>query len=151
MTDIDLSPEAGRKYLIRKHGAWYRPGSSGYTGSAIQAGRYTLSEAERITHPNGKDGPRDGMRYVHEDEVQCDDLKAFRALSARVEELEAQLIRAKTGLVLARDELDQYYRREYPLDHVVHERGRQRDYDTNPARLALDAITPPADPAKEVE
>jgi hypothetical protein len=89
----DLTPEAveRRKYLIRKSGSWYRHNSSGYTGSAIQAGRYTLAEAESITHPNGKDGPRDGMFFVHEDEVQCDDLKAYRALSARLAEVEADL------------------------------------------------------------
>lgn len=36
-----------------------------------------------------------------------------------------------------RDELDEYSRQEYPLDHPVHERYRQRDYDANPARVAL--------------
>ncbi len=35
------------------------------------------------------------------------------------------------------DELDEYSRQEYPLDHPVHERYRQRDYDANPARTAL--------------
>jgi len=88
---IDTSPEAvERVYLIRKHGAWYRKDSAGYTGSAIQAGRYTLAEAESITHPNGKDGPRDGMIYVHEDAVRCDDLAAYRALRAALTAAEAK-------------------------------------------------------------
>jgi len=64
----------------------------------------------------------------------------LRALSARVEELEAQLIRAKTGLVLAREELDAYSRQEYPGDQPVQQRYRQRDYDANPARVTLDAL-----------
>jgi hypothetical protein len=58
-----------RVYLIRKGGYFYRPNSQGYTVSPYEAGRYTLSEAESITHPNGPDGPRDGMSYVHESEV----------------------------------------------------------------------------------
>lgn len=53
------------RYLIRKYGAFYRPDERGYTGSAIQAGRYTLVDAEKTTHPNGDDGPRDGMSFVH--------------------------------------------------------------------------------------
>ena len=51
-------------YLIRKGGYYYRPNSQGYTISTAEAGRYTLEEAIRITHPNGPDGPRDGMDYM---------------------------------------------------------------------------------------
>ena len=50
-------------YLIRKGGYYYRPNSQGYTVSKDEAGRYTLKEAINITHPNGPDGPRDGMSY----------------------------------------------------------------------------------------
>ena len=39
-----------------------------------------------------------------------------------------------------RDELDAYSRQEYPGDHPVHERYRQRDFDANPARSALAKI-----------
>lgn len=56
------------QYLIKKRGYWYRPNAQGYTGSKSDAGRFTLDEAERLTHPNGPDGPRDGLSYVHEDE-----------------------------------------------------------------------------------
>ena len=56
MTDI-------KEYLIRKSGAWYRPNSAGYTNNIAEAGRYTLAEAEAITHPNGPNGPRDNMSY----------------------------------------------------------------------------------------
>lgn len=62
-----------RKYLIRKQGCYYRPNERGYTTSAIQAGRYTRDDAEKITHPNGKDGPRDGMSVIHEDELLGND------------------------------------------------------------------------------
>ena len=34
-------------------------------------------------------------------------------------------------------EIDQYIRQEYPDDHPVHERYRQRDFGANPARIAL--------------
>ncbi|MBH0112689.1 hypothetical protein I5E68_06960 [Novosphingobium sp. YJ-S2-02] len=52
------------KYLIRKGAYFYRPNSQGYTARTDDAGRYTLEEARSITHPNGPDGPRDGMSYL---------------------------------------------------------------------------------------
>lgn len=62
-----LAPAEGgqeeTQYLIRKSGAWYRPNSAGYTNNIAEAGRYTLTQAEAITHPNGPDGPRDNMSY----------------------------------------------------------------------------------------
>lgn len=82
LTDEDRKA-ADRPYLIRKQGYWYRPNASGYTDSAIQAGRYSLEEAERYTHPNGKDGPRDGMDYVHEDDLTCPDWLAYKAAEQR--------------------------------------------------------------------
>lgn len=60
------------RYLIRKQGYFYRPNSHGYTQEKHAAGRYTLADAEKITHPNGPDGPRDGMSFVHESEVPDD-------------------------------------------------------------------------------
>ena len=92
MTDTQALIE--RPYLIRKQGAWYRPNCSGYTISAIQAGRYSLDEAERYTHPNGKDGPRDGMHYVHEDDVGEDVWKAFRTLTTALTEANTKLVKA---------------------------------------------------------
>ncbi len=64
MSEVDTSAE--RRFLIRKNGYYYRPNSEGYTSSAIVAGRYTMDEAESITHPNGPDGPRDGMSFIAE-------------------------------------------------------------------------------------
>ena len=58
------------EYLICKYGGYYRPNCQGYTNDFFAAGRYTLEEAERETHPNGPDGPRDGMAYIHQDKVR---------------------------------------------------------------------------------
>jgi hypothetical protein len=60
--------------------------------------------------------------------------------AARIKELKAKLTAAMVGLVQSRDELDQYSQHEYPSDHPVHERYRQRDYDANPARIAIAKI-----------
>ena len=54
------------RFLIRKNGYFYRPDSAGYTTSKADAGRYTMEEAHKITHPNGQNGPRDGMSYIAE-------------------------------------------------------------------------------------
>lgn len=89
MDDLIKRAEAA-VYLIRKHGLWYRPNECGYTGSAIQAGRYTKEDAENITHPNGKDGPRDGMSYVHEDAVIDGDWIAHRDLIAALRRVTAE-------------------------------------------------------------
>jgi hypothetical protein len=84
------APEA--KYLIQKHGGYYRPNSAGYTTSWHEAGRYTEAEAIAESHPNGPDGPRDGMTYVHEDEVRPSVYKDLRDYTAA--DLEAAVKRA---------------------------------------------------------
>ena len=53
---------------------------------------------------------------------------------------EGKLADAMDGLEKCQAELDEYIRQEYPLDHSVHERYRQRDYDANPARITLAAL-----------
>lgn len=50
-------------YLVRKHGAYYRPKAMGYTTNRAEAGRFTLDEAVSYSHPNGLCGPRDGITY----------------------------------------------------------------------------------------
>ena len=40
-------------------------------------------------------------------------------------------------------EIDQYIRQEYPGDHPVHERYRERDFSANPARIALAQLKEP--------
>ena len=102
MTNAELIAAAGAelesvtpRYLIRKYSAWYRPNSAGYTGSAIMAGRYTLDDAEKITYPNGLDGPRDGMTFIHEDDLQDEDWKAYAKVIAALEAAEAKLAAAE--------------------------------------------------------
>jgi len=53
---------------------------------------------------------------------------------------EGKLEDAVQGLEKCQAELDEYSRQEYPLDHSVHERYRQRDYNANPARITLAAL-----------
>jgi hypothetical protein len=60
-------------YLIFKQGGgYYRAGCHGYTLNAAEAGRFSLDEAVSDSHPNGPDGPRDGITYKHESEVMPD-------------------------------------------------------------------------------
>jgi len=54
--------------------------------------------------------------------------------------LTAKLADAMEGLEKCQEELDEYSRQEYPLEHPVHERYRQRDHDANPARVTLAAL-----------
>lgn len=54
---------AERKYVIRKHGLYYRPDAQGYTHYLSQAGRFTEAEAMEHSHPNGASGPRDGIHF----------------------------------------------------------------------------------------
>lgn len=64
---VELKPD---DWLIHKAGrGWYRPNAQGYTLDPAQAGRYTHEKALSYSHPNGLDGPRDGMTIKHESEV----------------------------------------------------------------------------------
>lgn len=69
VTDIDALDDEKLVYLIEKYGGYYRPDCSGYTNSPFEAGRYTERKAYAESHPNGADGPRDGMSYIHIDDV----------------------------------------------------------------------------------
>jgi len=55
-------------------------------------------------------------------------------------ELEAKLAKAVEALEQCQTDLDQYSAHEYPGDHPVQARYRKRDYDANPARIAIAAI-----------
>jgi len=63
--------------------------------------------------------------------------------------LTAKLADAMEGLEKCQAELDEYSRQEYPLDHSVHERYRQRDYNANPARITLAALNTGKEPSHE--
>ena len=61
-----LAEDDPKCWLICKAGrGWYRPNAQGYTPFVREAGRYTLDEATRHAHPNGPDGPRDGITIHH--------------------------------------------------------------------------------------
>jgi hypothetical protein len=55
----------------------------------------------------------------------------------RIEELEAERDAALVALFECMEEIDAYIQQEYPHDHPVQERYRQRDYAANPARIFL--------------
>ena len=54
---------------------------------------------------------------------------------------EAKLERAVEALKECEDDIDAYIQLQYPYDHPVQETYRQRDYATNPARVALAELT----------
>lgn len=76
------------RYLISKGGAYYRPNAQGYTTSRAEAGRYTLAEAIRHSHPNGPDGPRDGITYELDDDPLTELQRLGQEYDARVGEEE---------------------------------------------------------------
>ena len=63
-----------------------------------------------------------------------------RAFEEDAGQLRAKLDKAVAALLECQEEIDQYSKQEYPLDHPVHERYRKRDFDANPARIALAEI-----------
>ena len=59
---MTMEKECGR-FLIEKHGLYYRPNAAGYTGIKADAGRYSFEDAVLRVGPNGPDGPQDfGLR-----------------------------------------------------------------------------------------
>jgi len=66
-TPPTATPQEGGLYLIRKRGMYYRPNAEGYTCEKARAGRFTLEQAISHSHPNGLDGPRDGIDYMADD------------------------------------------------------------------------------------
>ena len=74
--------QAGDRYLIRKRGMYYRPNAEGYTCEKAHAGRFTLEQAISHSHPNGPDGPRDGIDYVLADEPAAPCLASVSSASA---------------------------------------------------------------------
>jgi hypothetical protein len=60
-----------------------------------------------------------------------------KTLREKLSVSEAKLEKAVQGLGESQEEIDQYIRQEYPSDHSLHERYRQRDFSANPARTTL--------------
>jgi hypothetical protein len=65
-----------------------------------------------------------------------------KSMFARIEALEAELEEARSVILECLDEIDNYVRNEYPHDHPVQERYRQRDFAANPARIYLSRPKP---------
>jgi hypothetical protein len=73
-----------------------------------------------------------GWRTVAESNQQMAKSWQDRAIAA-----EAEVARLRDALFECQEEIDAYIQHEYPHDHPVQERYRQRDYAANPARIAL--------------
>jgi hypothetical protein len=70
--DTIMKPKNG--YLIFKSGGgYYRAKARGYTIEASEAGRFSYDDAVAYSHPNGPNGPRDGITFKHESEVRSDE------------------------------------------------------------------------------
>lgn len=67
-------------------------------------------------------------------------------LRAEVDRLRALIGRKDAALREAADELDEYYRAEYPSDHPLHQKKRAFLFEANPARSA---ISPETDGGKD--
>ena len=65
----------------------------------------------------------------------------IEAQAAEIERLRDALARAMDGLKECEAEIDAYIQIQYPHDHPVQERCRQRDYAANPARVTLAELT----------
>ena len=94
-----LAEDDPKCWLICKAGrGWYRPNAQGYTPFVREAGRYTLDEATRHAHPNGPDGPRDGITIHHistlSEPVAPDPSPEVLALRAERDRLREALIEA---------------------------------------------------------
>jgi hypothetical protein len=88
------------EYLIHKAGrGWYRMNAEGYTNYRYEAGRFTREQAESYTHPNGPDGPRDGLTY---EPVTIPATRADPALAAA----QAEVARYKVAMIVAGAEID---------------------------------------------
>ena len=82
------------QYLIRKGGYYYRSDAAGYTLSKAEAGRYTLADAVAYSHPNGPDGPRDGITYELDDiTAQGDDVERLLGRITCTAETSARVMR----------------------------------------------------------
>ena len=77
---------------------------------------------------------------INWDDFEADQrrIASIPAMEAEIERLRANLARAVEALEECQRDLDRYSQMEYPSDrYVAH---RQRDYDGNPARIALASI-----------
>lgn len=79
---------------------------------------------------------RDELEDTHTDKADAWDVMAKK--NEIISDLKAENERMREALIECREEIDGYIRQEYPLDHPLHERYRERDFSANPARIALE-------------
>ena len=126
MTDLD---KARALVALRNgitHGNWYyEPSCDGWSdGVLAEDGRAVVWISDKLHE--GVDNPHDAKAMAAVPEL----LDTITSLIADVERMRAALIECQ-------EDIDDYVRQEYPLDHPVHERYRKRDFNANPARIAL--------------
>ena len=95
---MDVKYEPPRDFLVRKGGYFYRPNAQGYTANPAEAGRFTFSEAWDHSHPNGEDGPRDGITFIHESEIDEPAQTALTTAQSEAAELRAEVERCHDAL-----------------------------------------------------
>ena len=106
------------------------------------------AEIERLTQDRERlalaiCGGEDAPGYANAQTVETLEKVARDNHNATMEQVnytlaaEAKLAKAMGGLKECEAEIDAYIQYEYPHDHPVQERCRQRDYAANPARVTL--------------
>ena len=126
MTDLDKARALVALRSGITHGNWrYEPSCDGWSaGVSAEDGRAVVWTSDKLHH--GVDNPHDAKAIAAVPEL----LETITSLIADVERMRAALIECQ-------EDIDDYVRQEYPLDHPVHERYRKRDFAANPARIAL--------------
>ena len=110
---------------------WAKPGMPGYINDGPVPGVYDV-EYTRAALSDAKDKRIEELEAERDEQVQW-----VKDLADDVISLEAKLAKAMDGLRECEGEIDQYIRQEYPHDHPVQERYRQRDFAANPARTTI--------------
>ena len=103
--------------------------------AAEQRGYASAMEAERKLHEDRIEELEANIN-IKADFIDAT-INQLAASDQRIEELEAERDAALVALFECMKEIDAYIQQEYPQDHPVHERYRQRDYAANPARMFL--------------
>lgn len=114
---------------------------------------YVRADLVDAAEQRGYANAMEAERKLHEDRIEALEAKLILMTTERDEawkraahaekmwgEAEIKLAKAMETLKECMEEIDAYIQQEYPHDHPVQERYRQRDYAANPARLALAEI-----------
>jgi hypothetical protein len=120
--DIKKVSHPSNDCILSSHNWWHVPRFIGpwNTRAALSA----ALEAERASHTATLKDAQDECARAEAAEAERDTLKSENA-------------RLREALFECQEEIDAYIQHEYPHDHPVQERYRQRDYAANPARAAL--------------